>query len=105
MAVSVSVKKTNIFGTMKVVIAEIAFDTSYPAGGEPLTASDLGLTKIDHISIEPKSGYIFEYDYANSKVKAYYADYAAASAGPLIEVPDLTDLSAVTGVRVMAYGY
>lgn len=38
----------------------IAFDSSYPTGGESITAAELGLAYFDTIEVEPKSGYIFE---------------------------------------------
>lgn len=53
--------------------ATIAFDDSYPTGGESLTPAMLGLGTIDFISIGNKGGYVFEYDYANQKVIVYGA--------------------------------
>lgn len=83
----------------------VAFDSSYPTGGEPLTAADLGFSVAPRdVRIEPKGGYVFEYDRTNSKVLAYYGDNNNASDGPLIEVPNTTDLSAITGVKVIARG-
>ena len=52
----------------------------------------------------PTSGYVFEYDYTNSKIKAYWCDYDAAADGAMTEVTDTTDLSGVTGVRLLAMG-
>lgn len=86
----------------------ISFDSSYPTGGESLTAADLGFedNAANLIVLVPsKSGYVFEYDGANAKIKAYYGDNNNASDGPLIEVPNTTDLSAITDVRVIAFGF
>ena len=104
MALTVTIQKRSTFGNKRVRTVDIAFDSSYPTNGEALTASDLGLSVVDLVIPSPKSGYVFEYDYANSKIKAYYADYDAASDGALIEVANATDLSGVTGVRLLAMG-
>ena len=83
----------------------IAFDSSYPTGGEPLTSADLGFAAAPRdVRIEPKSGYVFEYDAANQKVIVYYGDNNNASDGPLIQIPDTTNLSTLTGVKVIARG-
>jgi len=74
----------------------IAFDDSYPTGGESLTPADLGMGVFDVVIIGSKGGYVFEYDYANRKVLAY--------TGALAQVADTTDLVAVTGVTVYAIG-
>jgi hypothetical protein len=56
---------------------------------------------------ESKGGMTFEVDYtANAeKVKALFADYDAVGDGVLIERANATNLSAVTGVRFLAWGY
>lgn len=83
-------------------VGTIAFDSSYPTGGEAL---DLGANAetILHIQCNTSSGgYVFTFDYANQKLLAFYSDNNNAADGPLIQVPDTTDLSAVTGVRFRA---
>lgn len=52
----------------KEVICQVDFDDSAPQGGESLTARDLGLRVVEHIAVEPRLGYTFEYDYANAKL-------------------------------------
>jgi len=47
-------------------------------------------------------GYSTEWDAANSKLKVMYSDYNAVADGPLIEVANTTDLSAVT-LRVLIF--
>lgn len=92
-------------GHRRGVIVDVDFDSSYPTGGESLTASDLGFAgTVDLLLAEPQSGYVFEYDRVNSKLLAYYGDNNNASDGPLIEVPNTTNLSTVTNVRVFAVG-
>jgi hypothetical protein len=53
------------------VTGTIAFDSSYPTGGETLTAANLGLSQIDSISVYPRLGLMFEYDYTNSLLLVY----------------------------------
>jgi hypothetical protein len=92
----------------KAVVKTVAFDSSYPntggTVGEPLSASDLGLSTALFVVAQPTAGYVFEYDYSASTLKAFYGDNNNASDGPLIQVPNTTDLSAVTGVRIFAVG-
>lgn len=90
---------------IRIIRGTIAFDDSYPSGGEDLDLSKELPTEVQHVIIENKSGYIFEYDYANKKVKAYYFDYDAEADGAAIEVTNTGDLSAVTDVRFTAIGY
>jgi len=72
MALTISVVERTVFGNKRIVIADVDFDSSYPTGGESLQASDVGLKAIDFLQATPKSGYIFEYDYTNEKLKALY---------------------------------
>lgn len=88
----------------------VDFDASYPTGGESLTAADMALATIDTagVRIDPKSGYVFSYDYTNNTVLAYWQTDPADAGGAniaLIQVADTTDLSAVTGVTVEAKGW
>ena len=48
------------------------------------------------------SGYVAYWDYANSKLMLFYSNSDAAD-GPMIQVPDTTDLSAVTLSLVVFY--
>jgi len=86
-------------GAQKKVVRDVTFDASYPTGGEPLTAADLGLLTVDHTLTTVKTagaGSVTAAKYipSTSKLVAY-----AAGA----EIANTTDLSAVT-VQVVAYG-
>ena len=105
MALTVDNAVKTVFGNKRVRVHDVDFDSSYPTGGESLTASDLGLNKVEFLIAESKSGYTFEYDYTNSKLLAYYVDNNAAADSAQIQVPNTTDLSSVTNVRVFAFGY
>jgi hypothetical protein len=88
----------------KMFTGTIAFDASYPTGGEAWDMSALMPVSLKAVFIENKSGYVFEYDYTNKKVIAYYCDYSTGTDAVMIEVANTVDLSAVTGVRFMAIG-
>ena len=84
-------------------LLSIAFDASYPnPGGEAIDVAKN--TRIDQMLISPSGGYVFEWDAANQKIKAYYGDNNNAADGPLVEVPDTTNLSALTNVIALAFG-
>lgn len=82
---------------LALVTADVQFDNSYPTGGEPLTASDLGIASVRQLDARQKGvgNRICEYDYANSKLKLYTALGTEAANG--------SDQSAIT-VRVFAIG-
>ena len=79
MALTISVVERTVFGNKRIVFADVDFDSSYPTGGESLQASDVGLKAIDFLQATPKSGYIFEYDYTNEKLKVFYPTKSQSS--------------------------
>lgn len=87
-------------GTFALIVGTIALDSSYPTGGESLDLASND--RVDYLFASPKSGYSFDWDAANQKLVARYADYDAVADGPLIEVPNTTNLSTVTGVTFWA---
>jgi len=98
----------------KIVVVDITFDSSYAgAAGEALNIAQLGLSEVYYASITQKAPlggtsntngqYVFQWDYTNKTIRAYYVDNNNASDGTLIEVPDTTDLSLNT-VRAFFYG-
>lgn len=72
MALTVALKPRIKFGNAYAVPADITFDSSYPTGGEALAPSAFGLNSISLLLAETAAGYMFHYDYTNSKLKAYY---------------------------------
>lgn len=105
MALTVTVKNNFVIGDRRAVIADIDFDSSYPTGGEALTPETLGFTsRADFVLAEPAGGYTFEYDHSGKKLIARHGDNDAVADGPSVQVPNTTDLSAVTGVRILALG-
>lgn len=78
-----------------------AGDGAYPTGGTAsfeaaYQAKVLSARTIVTVIPGDCGGYVPVYDRTNDKLKVYYADNNNASDGPLIEVPNATDLSAVT---------
>ena len=69
--VTISNQKTTTHGRFRAMYADVAFDNSYSAGGEALTAANFGYQKIYQINFSPKSGYSFEFDYTNNTVKVF----------------------------------
>ena len=89
----------------RVLTGTIDFDNFYPTGGEDFNPAEYFPRGLLGVIFEPKGGYVFEYDYTNARVKAMCGNYDLAADGALTEVADGTDLSAVTGVRFIAWGY
>jgi hypothetical protein len=94
MSLTITNKEFSVFGTKRVVFCDIAFDASYPTGGESLTPSDLGLSEAKFVSIAGNSGYIFEYDYTNKKLKAMTPTAKQAVAATGANQPDVSSGSA-----------
>lgn len=69
MSLTVTIDKFDVFGNKRFHHFTLAFDSSYPTGGESLTPRNLGLSGIDLILLEPGYGFLFEYDHTNEKVK------------------------------------
>lgn len=92
---------------LKFVTGTFAFDSSYPTGGESITGIAGQFQEMLGCIFQSRLGYTFGVDYTAGaqKVLAYYSDYDAVADGALIQVPDTTDLSTVTGVRFIAYGF
>lgn len=105
MAATVTVVRRTVWGDRKAIHAKITFDSSYPTGGEPITLADLGLLEVDFCMPAPRLGYVPEWDDANSKMLVYYGDNNNASDGPLVEVPNTTNLSTLTDVQAIFVGY
>jgi hypothetical protein len=107
MALAVTISLKQVWGTRRVFLGTLAFDSSYPTGGEALPAGfeKFNLAKVDYASIGPHEGFIFEYDATNDKVLAYFADYSTGTDGALIQVADTTDLSGQAAVPFFVIGY
>lgn len=120
--------------SLKTISGSIAFDSSYPTGGELANGAN-GITRhfksCKQIICEQNSGYLFQYDQSNTKIKvlvpfATQANGGVAGANNTIvvansqteiagagavgqyagtEVSNTANLVALTAVRFVAYGY
>lgn len=83
MALTVTLPRdgSGLVGNLRWVRGTIDFDSSYPTGGESLTAANLGLRTIDLLLVQPQTGLVFEYDYTNAALLAYVQGVAIAAAG------------------------
>lgn len=82
----------------------IGFDDTYPTGGEAITPDAVGLTRIDDAIIAPTAGFVFSWDRANSKVKAFWVDTTTDGAA-MAEVVNDTDINAsLTAVLGVFFG-
>jgi hypothetical protein len=101
-AISASRVAATTFGNKRVRVYDVTFDSSYPTGGEPLAASDVGLRKIDwaFCNVKAVGGTVnvanVYFDRANNKLKVYDETPAEAA--------NTSDLSTLV-VQVAAFGY
>src|SRR3990167_9886713 len=61
----------HLAGNRRVANITVAFDYSYPTGGESLTAADVGMRVIEKVQVQPDNGYNFEFDYTNNLLLVY----------------------------------
>ena len=98
MALVVTAGKRRRVGKNIVHSYALAFDASYPTGGESLPASLRGDgidgTLVELVTIKPDATHFYLYDKVNDKVGAWTAG---------AEVANATNLSAKVGVKLQAY--
>ena len=78
MALVGTIADVQYWGDLKVTLGTVAFDSSYPTGGEAYRPDIFGLTTLTTLAILPSEGLVFEPDTGNAKVIAYRADGGAA---------------------------
>ena len=100
MALTITNIVRNNIGNRREHSATIAFDSSYPVGGESLTPADLSLHLIESIAIDPKSGYSFEYNYSSQLVVAYEVDNV-----PTLIVEEVVTCASNTGTLAYIPSY
>ncbi len=72
MSITLSNKKYHILGDLAAVIADVAFDSSYPYGGESFDSDqELGMHNLEIVLPETKKGFSLVYDYSNNKMKVF----------------------------------
>lgn len=71
---------------------------TYATGGVAVTPAKFGFETLTSLAVQPAGGYVFEWDEANAKIKAYRQKDPAATGGADIALPQVansTDLSSV----------
>lgn len=102
MAISAASVDSNVFGSRRVTVTDVTLDSSYPTGGEAITAAQLGLNTVLFAicNVKAVGGTVnvanAYYDSANAKIKVYDETPAEAA--------NAADLSSLV-VRVLAFGY
>jgi hypothetical protein len=104
MAASATVVRRGASGDERIV--DVTLDSSYPAGGYPLTSKDLGFGgsgRIDlvDVSMSKTGGWEAAWDYTNSKLQVF--DSSAAANAVAHEVIATTVLTGVV-VRLFVKG-
>jgi hypothetical protein len=85
-------------------LVDFVADNSYPTNGYALTAAQFGLSKIDMVIPLSSTGHLPVFDIANSKLKFFHGDNGNASAGPAIEVANLSATLNAVSVRLFVIG-
>ena len=93
-----TITRQTVVGDLRYTSGTFAFDSSYPTGGEACSAAALGLTKVDFVQFSPSAGYVFEYDYTASKVKAYDQKDPGNAGGADIALPEVADTTSLSTV-------
>ena len=103
MALTINPAVKTVFGNSRVVLGTIAFDSSYPTGGEAFTVTALSGNYFRTTNpykvfciLEPLAGYTFIFRPDTSKSQVYST---AAT-----EVSNETDLSMLQSVKYMIFG-
>jgi hypothetical protein len=101
MAKSVVVNERQVPGAAYVTRVTITLDGAgnggpgYPALGYPIAAADFNYSILDHVEVQDGtgSGYLFRWDPLQGTIRGFQQN---GSTGPFQEIPNATDLSAVT---------
>jgi hypothetical protein len=88
--------------SMGVAVISVVGDSAYPTGGSASfedkvqTALGMGSIELYGVTALDAKGYQVAWDRTNDKLKVYRGDNDNAGDGPMVEVPNTTDLSGVT---------
>jgi hypothetical protein len=106
MAASAAVVDRGAAGDLFTRVVDVTLDSSYPAGGYPLTAQQLGLgvngvVMFVDAAMSKSGGWIVAWDYTNGKLQVFDGSGAAnAVAHEVIATTVLTGIVA----RIMVWG-
>jgi hypothetical protein len=89
-----------VIGNKRLTIGTIAFDSSYPTGGEAFTPEDIGLDKIDFITFTSD---VVQCYWASDLLLAYYGDNDNSADAEFVQVTNTDDISGAN-VKFFAIG-
>lgn len=89
-------------GQMKARFVDITPDNSYPTGGWALTPGQVGMAKILAVIVPNSNGYAMTY--VRSTGKLLVRATGSANQAAFAEIPNATDLSALT-IFAIVFGY
>src|SRR5688572_19871014 len=99
MAISVRIDTVEPLGNSYFISGSFVPDSSWLATGEVIAIADsqhdVTIERINSLW-GGGGGYVLQFDKQNQEAMLYRADYDAVADGPLVAVPDTTDLSAQT---------
>lgn len=113
MALTITIQDSFVVGDRKAVVADVTFDSAYPAGGEAVTAANFGLnleitTILGNVARDPDTAdkaFVVDFDRAASKLVLFASDDNNAADSPLLELSGLstpiTDASAYSARLVV----
>lgn len=101
MALAVNITNKIVAGSLLHVFGTITPSGSYVTGGEVPSWTALPTRKNPfYVHIDGKAGYVYTYDYANSKVMVFQC---AAAANPMGQIPAAAYPGGVTGDTISFY--
>jgi len=83
MAVTITNLRYQSEGSQMKVEGTLTFDTSYPTGGEAITAVQLGMARIDQFYIEDSEGYTYDSDIVSGNLSTKIVVYDATASGAI----------------------
>ena len=81
MPLTITIAEHLVQGNKRKTRGTMAWDNSYPTGGEAFTARGLGLALVDTFNIGPHNGVIFEANIAGLLIEAYVQGVEVGAAG------------------------
>ena len=78
---TIAMTESTVEGNKRKTRGTIAFDSSYPDGGEAFTARQLGLAVVETLIVHPRLGIVFEPDLPALKIKALVPGVTVGAAG------------------------
>lgn len=91
MAISITTKQPESFGSQSGAVGKFTLDSSYPTGGYSVTPGMFSLSLINSLLATTTSGYNLAYNYTTQKLMVF----TAAGGGGFSEVSNGTNLSTV----------